>query len=111
MRARALVKEASTLPPSNVALQKLAVAEVGRAESGCKAARPLLAETVTMAGDDEHQMIRLLATVDLAECEAEAGDVRAARERLEVQLAWLTNAGAEDVALAPVRKALANLPR
>jgi tetratricopeptide (TPR) repeat protein len=110
-RAHTLLDEANSLPPSNGALRKLAAAEIARADTGCTAARPLLLEALATAVEDDRHMVRSVAVVDLAECEAAAGDVRAARERLEAELAWLTSAGADDIAAAPARKALAKLGR
>ncbi len=109
-RARALLDEALTLPASNAPLRALVAAQLLRAEAGCAAARPQLASTLAAAIVDAQRQTISLATVELAECEAAAGEVASARQRLEAELAWLESAGADERARARARAALAALP-
>ena len=109
VQARKLLDEALKLPATNAPLRALAVAELARAESGC-AAKAAFADVVASAGGGE-RFVKSIATVALAECEIAAGDVGAAQARLDAELAWLDKAGADDIARAPARAALAKLRR
>ena len=106
-RAHALLDEAMKLPATNAPLRTLAAAEILRAESGCGAARATFVKALDSAVADDELMDHSIAIVELAECEIATGDSRAAQQRLEVELAWLTKAKADDIAVAPVRAALA----
>jgi tetratricopeptide (TPR) repeat protein len=108
-RARSFLSEAMKLPTTNLPLRSLVVAELARAESGCAIARPQFAQALDSAKAEDERAIMSLATVDLAECEIATGDVKSAEQRLDAELAWLTKAGADDVASAPVRALLAKL--
>lgn len=107
--ARAFIDEAMKLPTSNAPMRSLVAAEIARAESGCSVARSLFDRVLEDAVKDEQRLVISLATVALAECEIETGAVEPARKRLEGELAWLTRAGADDLASAPARALLARL--
>ncbi|CAN5908539.1 hypothetical protein BH11MYX2_BH11MYX2_11730 [soil metagenome] len=106
-RARALIDEALKAPSSNVPLRTLAAAEVSLAETNCAAARPALTAAYHLAVKEEYHLVVSQAVITLARCETELGDRAAAKTRLETELAWLTTSKADEVALAPVRAALA----
>jgi len=105
--ARALLDEAKKLPTSHPELVAFAAAELVHAESGCAASRPLFASTFESALKNGKLQVQTLAAVALAECEIAAGDLEPAKQRLEVELASLIRATADDTAIAPVRAALA----
>ncbi len=110
-RARALLDEASKLPLTNAPLLALVKAELVRDERGCATGRGPLAEALAAAVADGEQAVKSIAAVELAQCEIAAGDLAAARTRLEAELAWLAKAGADDLAIAPARAALAKARR
>ena len=106
-RAREHLAASETIPMPRAALRTLVQAELQRAERGCAVAGPALARALAEASSKRDRMAMSLATLGVAECEIETGAVDAARERLEAELAWLQQAGADDLAIAPVRGALA----
>ncbi len=103
-KARTLHEEALTLHATNEALRTLVAAELSRAEVGCSAARPAFVQAIERS--DPESWVRSTATVELAECEVDAGNVRDAMERLETEVAALEKAGADDIAQAAARRLL-----
>jgi tetratricopeptide (TPR) repeat protein len=106
-RARALIDEALPLSTPEVPLRTFVAAEVTLAETSCAAARQHLIDAYDLAVKQHVHVVVSQAALTLARCEIQLGDRAAAKARLETELAWLTRSKAEDVALAPVRAALA----
>jgi tetratricopeptide (TPR) repeat protein/predicted Ser/Thr protein kinase len=108
-RARVLLDEAMKLPTADQGIRFFVGGELARTETGCAAARPQFAKALDFATTEGYRLVKLLATVALAECEIAAGERPAARQRLEAELTALEKAGADEVARARVRAALAKL--
>ena len=106
-KAHALLDEAMKLPSTNPVSRELTAVELARAETGCAATRKSLAKALADIIADGQGLLQSSATVELSECELEAGDRNGARTRLETELARLQKEGADDSVLAPVRAALA----
>jgi hypothetical protein len=90
-------------------LRELTAVELARAETGCVATRKSHAKALADIIADGQGLLQSSATVELSECELEAGDRKGARTRLETELARLQSAAADDSVLAPVRAALAKI--
>jgi tetratricopeptide (TPR) repeat protein len=105
-KARVLLDEALKLPAANAPLRTLVTAELARAEGGCATARAKFARTLEDATAGNERRVQTLATIGLAACELAAGDTRAARTRVEAELAWLEKVGADDTVKAPFRALL-----
>ena len=63
---------------------------------------PLLAISAVETGD---RSVQTLVTAPLATCEIAAGDLDAARTRIDVELAWQAKMGSDAAAGAPLRAA------
>jgi len=108
-KAHAYLAEAQKLPASNESLRDVVTAELLRADSGCKVARPSLEKALAHAVDEDWHYVQTMAITDLAECELELHDSQGARAKLAAQLDRLAKDGADDSALAPGRALLAKL--
>ena len=81
-------------------------AELDRAEGGCERAVDALAKAVAEATKEGQRSVQSAGVIELAECEIARGDFDAAEKRLETEVTWLTEAGADEIAAAPARAAL-----
>jgi tetratricopeptide (TPR) repeat protein len=105
-RARALLDEAMKLPATNPPLRTFVAAALARAETGCGTARAQFAGALESAIAGDERRVQTLSIIGLAACELAAGDTRAARARLETELAWLDKVAADETAKAPIRALL-----
>jgi tetratricopeptide (TPR) repeat protein len=104
--AHAQLAEAGKLPATNGPLLALVGAELERAEGGCERALDALAKAVAAATKEGQRSVQSAGVIQLAECEIARGDFGAAEKRLETELTWLTEAGADEIAAAPARASL-----
>ena len=80
-----------------------------RADAGCAAARPALANALAEAKTESEYMAATFAVIGLADCEIAAGETATARQQLESELATLATRKSDDRVLARVRAVLAKI--
>ena len=105
--ARSRLAEIDKRGDGEVSLALLVRAELTRKERGCGDARPHYERALAAVKKDGSPLVKSAATVGLAECLVDLGKPADAVALLEPHLAWLDEVGAEPVARAGAKLALA----
>jgi tetratricopeptide (TPR) repeat protein len=105
--AKSRLAEIDKRGDSEVSLPLLVRAAVTRKERGCRDARPYYERALAAMKKDGSPLVKSAATVGLGECLLEIGRPAEAVALLEPHVAWLNEVGAEPVARAAAKLALA----
>jgi tetratricopeptide (TPR) repeat protein len=109
--AKTRLAEAKKAAQNEKSLLVLVEADLVRAESGCRAARPGYELAIRLAKKEVEKSIETDATINLAQCQLELGAAGEAVAALEPLVKWLDDVHADAEAIAPVRSTLARASR